>query len=174
MYDILNSVYGVACRTVDNNGTATVGPAFDTRTQGGMGMATCIVVTGNQAGTSSVFKITECDTIGGTYTDITADYYKLGSSMVLQSNPSTLSWTALAATDDNKVFVAHVPLGGPRKRFLKLNITNSAAASLVGAVWVGSHVAQAPSTVTDASGDLTGGAGSTACVGEILFANNNA
>jgi hypothetical protein len=64
----------------------------------------------------TALKLQECDTSGGTYTDIDGTVY--GTDTDISGAVSTLP----SATDDNKIFKFEVDLLG-RKRFLDLNAT---------------------------------------------------
>ena len=66
-------------------------------------------------GDATVFKLQECETTGGTYTDITGADFTVSPLAV----PAT-------ATDAGKQFIIDVKLGGSRKRFFKLQITTGA------------------------------------------------
>lgn len=59
----------------------------------------------------AALKLTECDTTGGTYTDVTGADFSV--------SPLTLP----AATDDNKVYGIFCPINGLRKRYQKLVVT---------------------------------------------------
>lgn len=61
-------------------------------------------------------KLTECDTSGGSYTDVTGAVF--GTSTDIDGSASTLP----SATDDNKFFTIDVDLRG-RKRYLDLSAT---------------------------------------------------
>lgn len=95
----------------------------------------------------TVCKLTECDTSGGTYTDVTGgdrdgDLDFDGSAMTLPS-----------ATDDNKTFVWQVNLIG-KKRFLKLAVTvgDGTAGAFVTADYRLSDLSIAPETSTGFAG----------------------
>lgn len=65
-------------------------------------------------------KIQECDTIGGTYTDVTVGGVNAAFTQKLKTS-----------TDDNKIFTADMALNG-RKKFLRAVQTVAAAASVSG------------------------------------------
>lgn len=58
-----------------------------------------------------VLKVTECDTSGGSYTDIPLADFSV--------SPLTLP----SATDDHHIFAARIPVNGLRKRYQKVTAT---------------------------------------------------
>lgn len=85
---------------------------------------------------ATVFKLTECETSGGSYTDVPgADF-------------SVLPLTVPSATDDNKGFRIFVKTKGVRKRFLDLSVT-------IGDGAAGDYVAIWCDLFLPVSGDLT-------------------
>lgn len=87
---------------------------------------------GAVAGVVSVFKITECDTSGGTYTDIT------------DAAPSALP----GATDDGKVYGIMMSLGGSRQRYQKVVLTTTGSAGVYGVNAQLSRGDEVPDTAT--------------------------
>lgn len=73
------------------------------------------------AAAATVLKVTECDTSGGTYTDITGAV----------SSGTTGDGRLPQPADDDVYFYFFIRLGGTRKRYLKPEFTAGAAATLV-------------------------------------------
>lgn len=76
----------------------------------------------------TTLKLTECDTSGGSYTDVTPSVW--GTANDIAGVASTLP----TATDDNKFFVYDVDLRN-RKRFLKPAITAGTGTTSLIACW---------------------------------------
>ena len=89
-------------------------------------------------GAATVFKLTECDTSGGSYTDITG---AVGSG-------STGNTRLPQTGDAGKVIKFFVPLGGSRLRFIKPEITTGAT-TIVGINVDLYRANEAPSSVTE-------------------------
>jgi hypothetical protein len=133
MQSLQNLVFGRGINPVDNNGTATSGVAFDTRSLGGTGSVACIVSVGNCAGATTLFKLQESDdNFSSDTTDITGG-----------------GFTALTSGSDNTLHGAFVAIDGTRKRYLRVVITNDANAALVSAIWIGAKNCQSPNSATE-------------------------
>lgn len=140
MYRLGNAVIGGMLRPIDANGANKVSTVpFDTANGGANPVREClaILMTGNVAADTTVFQLEECETSNGSFT-------------VVQGQSTTLTWTlALGATGDNKIWTAHIPMGGVRKRFLGLSVTGGAAATLVAGVIIGLGCNQSPNSDTE-------------------------
>jgi len=126
MKTLLNAYFKGGTSTggpLDINGTTDNGTGFDTAILGGLGEAACIVTVGNIAGSMTALKIQE-SADNSSWSDITSGGFT-GTAL-----PS-------AAAGDNKQWLFHVELGGPRLRYLRVVATAAASATLYGAVWIG-------------------------------------
>jgi len=112
------------------NGTDTLSTAVDTL---GYNYATFIFLYGASTADMEHLEIQECDTSGGSYAAIT------GSAVSVMPT----------STDDNKLWVWQIQLGGSRKRYLKIRVDPGAAATLVAAVAELSRANQSPNTATE-------------------------
>lgn len=105
--------------------------AIDTQ---GFHYANFELTVGATTGAISVFKIQECATSGGSYTDITG------------ATPAALP----GATDDNKVYSIKLPCGGNRLRYMKAVLTEDGTGTGVYGVNVSlTRADQAPNTATE-------------------------
>jgi hypothetical protein len=95
--------------TVNNNNTSTTGLPTD----GAQFLAYVVTFTSLAAGSSIIIKLQECDTVGGTYTDVT------GGAL-----------PALTAASDNDTSVIIFKATG-RQAFTRINVANSAAFATV-------------------------------------------
>jgi len=82
----------------------------------GFKYATVVAKFGAVGGAATVLKLTECDTSGGSYSDITGAV----------SSGSTGDGRLPQTGDANKYFIWYVRLGGTRKPFLKPEVTTGA------------------------------------------------
>lgn len=101
--------------------TATVGTAIDTQAGGKCSHVTIFLMAGaiGAADFDAKPKISECETSGGSYTDITgATVNGAAGGVILQ-------------TEDNGIWRWDIPITGARKRFLKLNVDPGNAATLL-------------------------------------------
>lgn len=131
--NILQSAkYVLALPPQSINGTDTDGTAIDTL---GWKYATVIFLYGASTADMDYLNLKECETSGGTYAAITT--------------PVTSVATVLTSTDDNKMTVWNVQLGGARMRYLKIRVDPGAAATLVGAVAILTRGDQSASTDTE-------------------------
>lgn len=105
-------VVRVISPNLQNNGTPT-SQAVDTL---GYRQAKIIAHLGDTDIALSALKITECDTSGGTYTDITG--LRVGTDAGIGGTTSSLP----GSTDDNKFWEFDIDLRG-RKRYLKAVLT---------------------------------------------------
>ena len=131
MKTLLNAYFKGGTSTggpLDINGTTNNGTGFDTAILGGLGEAACIVTIGSIAADATALKIQE-SADNSAWSDITSGGF---------------TGTALptAAAGDNKQWLFHVELGGPRLRYLRVVATAGAAATLYGAMWIGLNPAQ--------------------------------
>lgn len=122
----------MAFNPFDTTGATTTGTALDLLTGGAAGTVSgggapvsevgCILITGNVAANMTAMKIQESsdDGVGDAYADIT------GASFTAPT----------AASGDNKVYSCFLPVGGTRKRYLRVTATGGAGATLLGGVWL--------------------------------------
>lgn len=76
----------------------------------GWGYATVVFQIGAIDATIALMNVYECDTSGGTYTEIPSCDFVADTT----SEPT--------ANDDNKVYLCHIRLGGSRKRYLQVEL----------------------------------------------------
>lgn len=113
-----------------NNATATA-VEIDTK---GFGYADIVLAVGATAGNISVFKIQESDISGSGYADITG------------AAPAALPGTG----DDGKMYAVKMSLGGVRKRYLNVVLTeDNTGAALVSVVASLSRANEAPNTAAE-------------------------
>lgn len=149
MLHLPNCAIGGLLRPIDSNGATSVSTVPFDMQAGGNGPPRellAIIMTGNVASTQSGnFGLEECATSGGSYT-------------VVQGSSATTTFALpTAATGDNKLYVAVVPTGGVRLRFIRITVTASAAACLVGGCIVGHGYNQSPSSDTERGNGNTAG-----------------
>lgn len=112
-----NSYFVVALTPASRNAGAATSAAIDTSGYDGL----TVLVHAGTLGASATLdcKVTECDTSGGSYTDVT-------NAAITQ---------LVKATDDDKVAAIDVRLGdrANRKRYVKIVLTVGTAASVCGA-----------------------------------------
>ena len=123
---------GIGISPIDTTGATTDGTAFDTRTQGGVGFAVCIVQIGNIAADMTALKIQQSDN-NSNWVDVTDGGFTL----------------PLATGGDNTIRAAWVPIGGTRRRYLRVTATGGAGATLISAVWLAAPVAITPNSATE-------------------------
>ena len=125
------------------NNTTIAATAVDTL---GFDYATIVVQLGATDIALSAFKLTECDTSGGSYTDVTGAIF--GTSVNDTGSTSTLP----SATDDNKLFVFSVDCRA-RKRYLKLAATvgNGSTGAYMSAIAILSRGEQGTRTAAEAN-----------------------
>lgn len=118
----MNEIQGASFKNiivpVDGNGTTLTTNAFDTTGPSGWNrywFATIIFAVGNIAGDMTALKLTECDTSGGSYADVSGGDFSAN--------------LPLGTGGDNGLWVWQVNLL-PRKRFFKVTGTCAAAATL--------------------------------------------
>lgn len=135
MLDLGNVVVGGLLFPIDTTGATTVSTtAFDTATLGGgINSVLAVAITGNVAADMTGLLVTECETSGGTYTTVTGAAF---------TSPT-------AAAGDNKAYAALIPMGGLRKRYLKISATGGAGATLVCGLILGERANQTPSSATE-------------------------
>lgn len=124
--------YGIGISPIDTTGATTNGTAFDTRTNGGAGFAVCIVQTGNVAADVTTLKLQQSDD-NSSWVDITDGAFT----------------APLATGGDNTIRAAWVPLGGTRRRYLRVTVTGGAGATLVSAVWLAGPISITPNSATE-------------------------
>lgn len=129
MIDIQTASFSLTLPPQSINDTDTLSTAVDTL---GYNYASFIFLYGASTAAMEHLEIQECDTSGGSYVAIT------GSAPTMPG-----------ATDDNKLWVWHIALGGVRKRYLKIRVDPGAAATLVGAVALLTRPNQSPNTATE-------------------------
>lgn len=112
-----------------NNGSAVNLNQVDTL---GYGTATFLIQAGAVGADMTACKITECDTTGGAYTDVTS-----GGGTTFKT-----------ATDANGMQIISLPLMGARKRYMRIVATAGAASTYISAVCILSDAQQAPYDVT--------------------------
>lgn len=123
--------FAKAINIVDANGTTATAIAVDTI---GASEVAILVPIGNIAANMTALKVTECDTSGGSYTDITGAAF---------TNPT-------AAGSDNTISVCYLNYrNGSRKRYLKVTATAGAAATLIGAYAILAGNERTPDTDTE-------------------------
>ena len=123
--------FAKAINVVDANGTTATAVAVDCI---GASDVAILVQIGNIAANMTALKVTECDTSGGSYTDITGAAF---------TNPT-------AAGSDNTLAVCYINRrNGARKRYLKVTATAGADATLIGAVALLASNEQTPDTDTE-------------------------
>ncbi len=123
--------FAKAINLVDANGTTATAIAVDCI---GSAEVAILVPIGNIAADMTALKVTECDTSGGSYTDITGAAF---------TNPT-------ASGSDNTYRVCFINRrNGSRKRYLKVTATAGAAATLIGAVALLASNEQTPDTDTE-------------------------
>lgn len=139
MLHLCNAVFGGFLHPIDSTGaTTTSTSAFDIAASGN---GPCYEVlaylhVGNIAANSSAMNVEESDD-NSTWS-------------VVQGVDTTHTWTAAtAASGDNKLWVAHIPMGGVRKRYLRLTITGGAGATLVAGGFIGLRANQSPNSATE-------------------------
>jgi hypothetical protein len=133
MIPVQNYILGIGVNPVDNSSTTTTGPAFDTRANGGISQATCIVSLGNVAATMTTLKL-EMSNDNSAWVDVTGGGF----------TAPTLT------TGDNTLRCAFVNLGNSTiRRYLRVNAVSPAGACLISAVWIGTRVGQSPNTATE-------------------------
>lgn len=164
MLQLGNCAIAGLLRPLDNTGATTTSTVPFDMQGGGIGppnQLLAIIMTGNVASTQSGnFGLEECETSGGSYT------------VVAGSSATTTFVLPTAATGDNKLYVALLSVGGVRKRFIRLTVTSSAAACLVGGCIVGMGYNQSPSTDTERGNGNT--SGSADGIAEWRYIPNNA
>ncbi len=119
----------MAFNPLDTTGATTTGTALDLMTGGAAGTVQgngapvsevmCILLTGNVAANMTGLSIEE-SADNSSYTAITGAAF---------TNPT-------AASGDNKVYTCILPVGGTRKRYLRVTATGGAGATLLAGVWV--------------------------------------
>lgn len=126
---IQNAKFGKGINPVDSTGATTDGTTFDTL---GFNYAVCVLSVGNIAANSSACKIQESDD-DSTWADVSGGGFTAPT----------------AAAGDNTIRACFLPLGGSRKRYLRVTITGGAGATLVSAVWIASRANQSPNSATE-------------------------
>ena len=129
MIDIQNAKYVIALPPQSINGTDTDGSEIDTL---GFSYLTVVFLYGASTAAMDALSLRSSDTSGGTFDELAAS---------VMTDPS--------ATDDNKVWVWNVNLGGGKNRFWKIRVDPGAAATLVGAVAILTRGSQSPNTDTE-------------------------
>jgi len=127
-----NAKYANAINPVDTNGTTTNGTGVNVS---GCWFAACVVNTGNVAANMTALKIQQSDDDGSSdaYADVTG-----------------ATWTSpTAANGDNKTYIAFIPLGGTREKYLRLVATGGAGATLVSGTWILLPITQSPNSATE-------------------------
>jgi hypothetical protein len=124
-----NAKFANAFNPADTNGAKTDGPGINVSD---CGFATLVINIGNIAANASLFNVEEsADNV--TYTVVTGGSF---------ASPT-------AADSDNKTFVAFVPCGGVRKKWLRATITGGAGATLIGGTWILEPISQSPNTTAE-------------------------
>lgn len=118
---------------IDANGTSPTSTAIDTTGYGGVFI---LFSTGNVAADMTALKITECETSGGTYTDVSG------------TDISSVGTLPLGTGGDNKVSAFFIKRDGHRKLYLEVACTAGAGATLVSAVAILVSPTVAPLTAT--------------------------
>lgn len=109
----------MAFNPFDTTGATTTGTALDLATGSPASEVLCILLTGNVAANMTTLKIQE-SADDSTYADVT------GATFTAPT----------AASGDNKVYTCYLPVGGTRKRYLRVTATGGAGATLLAGVWV--------------------------------------
>lgn len=164
MLHLGNVALGGLLRPIDSTGATTTSTVPFDMQAGGVGPPSHVlgvILTGNvAANTSGNFGLEECETSGGSYTVVTG------------SSATTTFALPTAANGDNKMWAALIPVGGVRKRFIRLTVTGGAGATLVAGVIVGLGYNQMPSTDTERGNGNT--SGSADGIAEWRYIANNA
>lgn len=138
----LKFVQAISPGVIKDNAAFT-GEVIDTL---GFDYLTLVLLLGATDIAMAVLKVTECDTSGGTYVDITGADFSV--------SPATLP----SATDDNKNFGVHINLQN-RKRYIKIAATagDGSAGTYAAALGILSRAKTVPSDATSRglSQDLT-------------------
>mgnify|MGYP006935498287 CR=1 FL=1 len=124
-----NAKLANAFNPVDSTGATTDGPSVNVSD---CFFATLVVNIGNIAANASAFKVQESDN-DSSWSDVTGGGF---------TSPT-------AASSDNKCFVAFVPCGGVRKKYLRATITGGAGATLIGGTWILEPISQSPNSNTE-------------------------
>ena len=133
MITVQNYTFGVGLNPIDTTGATTNGTAFDTRANGGVSQATCIVSIGNIAANMTTLKL-EMSNDNSAWVDVTGGGFTAPT----------------AAGADNTLRVAYVNLGNSTiRRYLRVTATGGAGATLISAVWIGTRNGQSANTDTE-------------------------
>lgn len=116
---------------IDTTGATATSAAIDCI---GAGEVLLIVNLGNVAANMTALKIQECETSGGSYTDVTGG-----------------AWTSpTAASGDNTIRIATINRrNGGRQRYLKIVATGGAGATLISATAVLGELEKTPTSATE-------------------------
>jgi hypothetical protein len=141
---VQNVKYGrlVSPEAIKDNGSYT-SQALDT-----LGAWYCTIVAhlGATDIAMTALKVQECDTSGGSYVDVTGLIF--GTSTNTAGDTSALP----LATDDNDFFVFQFPVGGARKRYVKIVATfdDGTVGGFCTVIGLLSRMEQTPSTAAEA------------------------